>query len=179
MILHCVKKSLREEGKTKVAWLIALFGIYAVMLVWLVLFKLHFAIPLPRPRQINLVPFYDPNAPGVFPVWDVLLNILAFVPLGLYLSMLRVPAKWAIPIGAAASLGFELTQLIFAIGVSDLTDLITNTAGTAAGVGIYLLLVRLCKDRPRLDRILLVPATAATALALLYAAVMLAAELCL
>ena len=41
------------------------------------------------------------------------------------------------------SLCFEVLQWVFAIGSSDITDLITNTAGGVLGTGVYFVLRKL------------------------------------
>ena len=45
------------------------------------------------------------------------------------------------------SLTFETVQWIFSIGVSDITDLITNTTGVLVGVGLYYLLKKIFKEK--------------------------------
>ena len=71
---------------------------------------------------------------------DVLLNVAGFIPLGFfvcaYLSSVqtRRAALAAIIVGAAISLTIELLQVYIPTRDSDLTDLVTNTAGTIVGV---------------------------------------------
>ncbi len=149
-------------------WLQILFGLYALLLVWLVLFKLDFVIPH-RDRGVNLIPFYYQDAPNwQMPFGEILFNVLAFLPLGIYLKMPGASAKQIIPIGATASLLFELTQWIFAMGITDVTDLVTNTLGTACGVGLYWLLDRISKKPERLRKGLTITATVGTSLAAAY-----------
>ncbi len=143
------------------AWLCILFGAYLALLVWLVLFKLGFRIPH-RPRGFNFIPFYSESFTGL--LWDVALNVCAFLPLGIYLKMIGLSTPKTVLGGAAGSLFFELTQLAFAMGRTDITDLITNTLGTLCGAGLYLLLGRLTKHSDRLDRRLLITATVVTGL---------------
>ena len=50
----------------------------------------------------------------------------------------------------ATSLSLELIQLAFAIGGADITDLITNTLGAAAGIFIYLLSTKIFKNEKKL-----------------------------
>ena len=50
----------------------------------------------------------------------------------------------------------EAGQYIFRLGSSDITDLITNTLGTIAGVILYALLLRIFRNREKVDRILIV-----------------------
>ncbi len=146
-------------------WLIVLLSIYAALLVWLVLFKLGFQIPH-RPRGFNFIPFYTESLAGL--VWDVALNILAFLPLGIYLKMLGLSLPKTTLVGAAVGLSFELIQFSFAMGRADITDLLTNTLGATLGAGLYILFRRLFKAPEKLDRLLLWLATAVSCLALAY-----------
>jgi len=132
-----------------------LFCIYCLVLIWVVLFKASFSWDairlLVREREINLIPFYGLGE-LVFLNREMLLNIIVFVPLGTYLCMLGAPAKRAIPYGFLVSLCLETIQLVTRLGTFDVTDMITNTAGTALGVCAYLLLRLLVKDKKTADR---------------------------
>jgi len=132
-----------------------LFCIYCLVLIWVVLFKTSFSWDairlLVREREINLIPFYGLGE-LVFLNREMLLNIIVFVPLGTYLCMLGAPAKRAIPYGFLVSLCLETIQLVTRLGTFDVTDMITNTAGTALGVCAYLLLRLLVKDKKTADR---------------------------
>ena len=132
-----------------------LFCIYCLVLIWVVLFKASFSWDairlLVREREINLIPFYGLGE-LVFLNREMLLNIIVFVPLGTYLCMLGAPAKRAIPYGFLVSLCLETIQLVTRLGTFDVTDMITNTSGTALGVCAYLLLRLLVKDKKTADR---------------------------
>jgi len=118
-----------------------LFVLYVLLLVWVVLFKLRFPLNLGgmhRVREVNLIPFYHGNVPeGDDPWMGDLLNGLIFVPFGFLLrKSFHIKVGWCVLIGAGLSLAFELAQYIFSIDSTDITDLITNTLGGAAGVGL-------------------------------------------
>ena len=103
-----------------------LFTMYIFLVIWIILFKLAISIDqLPQFRSINLIPFYYPNK-TTYQIREVLDNLIIFIPFGLYL---------------------KLSQYIFCIGASDITDLITNTTGALVGVGIYFLLKKIFKDK--------------------------------
>jgi glycopeptide antibiotics resistance protein len=121
---------------------IVVFAVYFVLLVWLVLFK--FAVSLddvPRLRGINLVPFYYDTENSVH-LKEVVYNILVFVPLGVYLSAFMSKKTLVIRILPCflLSLAFEVIQWIFAIGASDITDVIGNTFGGILGLILFWLL---------------------------------------
>lgn len=63
---------------------------------------------------------------------DIALNILLFIPLGILIG-----AKRAILIGLALSVGIELTQYVFKLGVCEADDVLNNTIGTAIGFSLY------------------------------------------
>jgi glycopeptide antibiotics resistance protein len=124
-------------------------GIYLILLVWLILFKLstNFA-DLSHIRSINFIPFKGAmtvNQAAEFK--EILYNIIVFIPLGVYVSVFK--SDWSgakrIALCLGASFIFEALQFIFAIGVSDITDLITNTLGGLIGIMAYGALRNRCK----------------------------------
>lgn len=124
-----------------------LFTIYLFLVIWIILFKLSVSIEqLPHFRSINLIPFYYPNK-TTYQIKEVLENMIIFIPFGLYLKTLNIHNSRTIFLGFLLSLSLELSQYIFGIGASDITDLITNTIGVIIGVGIYQLLKKLFKDK--------------------------------
>lgn len=130
---------------------IALFAAYSVVLVWVVIFKTQFSFSdLPHYREINLIPFAGSAiANNQLNYKEILWNIMVFIPFGLYWSHIKQgwPFWKKILLIAGVSLVFELIQLIFAIGGSDITDLISNTLGGAIGIGLYAALFRLLKEK--------------------------------
>lgn len=126
------------------------FGFYFILLVWLVLFKLNFnLLEVSHIRTINLIPFwYDGSAAFQVHLKEMFYNVLVFIPLGLYVSIFRpdwVFRKKVLPC-FAVSLLFESLQYAFALGVTDVTDLITNTLGGVAGVLLYTLFRKLFRE---------------------------------
>ena len=119
-------------------WTTGLLIFYLIALTWIILFKLQFSITdLPHLRNINLIPFGESViANGRIYINEIIWNLLVFIPYGLFIHILwegRPLLKQFFPI-ICTSLLFEIIQFIFAIGASDITDLITNTLGGIIGV---------------------------------------------
>jgi glycopeptide antibiotics resistance protein len=125
-------------------------GIYVLVLVWVVLLKIHtdgFGDLFGR-RSINLVPFGGTGAGGLGSS-ELAVNVLAFIPLGVLVYLAtrrRNVARTFLPI-VGVSLIFEIVQYAFGIGASDITDVLTNSAGGVIGIGIAWLGLRLLGDR--------------------------------
>ena len=123
-----------------------LLVVYLFVLTWIILFKMQFSFQgLPHFREINLIPTGSVIVNNQIDYSNTIYNVLAFIPFGIYISMLK--PNWSflkkiVPI-AGVSLLFETLQFIFAIGVSDITDLIGNTLGGIIGVGVYFVFFKL------------------------------------
>lgn len=155
---------------------LVLFVIYLLALTWLILFKLQFSIPVTKEgRVVNLIPLlgsFGDN--GVIRFAEIRVDILAFIPFGIYICMLKVKWPFAKKVLATVvlTLAFEITQFIFAIGRADITDVLSNTLGGIIGIGIYALLSKVLKGRT--NKVLNVLAAVFTTLALLLVALLLA-----
>ena len=68
--------------------------------------------------------------------------------------MLNKNNKKVILYGFIFSLVLEISQFIFGLGATDITDVITNTSGTILGVLGYLILVKLFKNKDKINNIL-------------------------
>lgn len=128
----------------------ALFIIYLVALVWLILFKMELSFSdLPELRNINLIPFADSAVVnGTIDISEIVDNLLAFIPFGVFTGMLlegKSLVKRIAPI-FLTSFAFEAIQFIFAIGASDITDLVMNTVGGIIGIGIFAICSKIFKD---------------------------------
>jgi glycopeptide antibiotics resistance protein len=133
-------------------WLtVVLFVIYILVLAGVILFKLPFySGPSEGIRVINLIPFQGSFEEYGGILWEEIRNnILVFIPLGIYICMLKGSwpfVKKVLPI-IGLTLAFEVTQFVFAIGRTDITDILDNTLGGIIGIGVYALLFKAFKDR--------------------------------
>ncbi len=136
-----------------------LFVLYLLFLVWLVIFKFRFDITSifdHEHRSLNLIPFAAPSiVNGQINLGEMIMNCVFFIPLGLLLHVnfkhIRfLPKLFFVLI---FSLAAELIQYIFAIGATDITDLITNTLGGFLGLTLYQLCNKFIKTH-RLDSII-------------------------
>lgn len=127
-----------------------LYVVYLILLVWIILLKTEFSFDdIYRMRNANFIPF-DGTAiiNGQLHYQEIYLNVLIFVPFGIYLSMLK--PHWSFikkitPI-FLTSLFFESSQYIFAIGATDITDLIGNTLGGILGILAYRMIQKMIKS---------------------------------
>lgn len=128
---------------------IGLFMAYLVVLIRIVLFKqvalynLSAAIGSMK-RTINIIPFksvldmINNNISITRILENMLGNIAIFIPFGLLFPILqRDKSKKIILYGLITSAFIEITQYVFALGSSDIDDLVFNTLGTFIGYMIY------------------------------------------
>ena len=137
----------KSNKEKKITYLV--FGIYLIFLCWLVLFKCAISIEdIPHFRGVNLIPFYYNNENSVH-LKEVVYNIVVFIPAGFYFTALFGKEKklTGVFITAILSLLFEITQWIFSIGASDITDLITNTLGGICGLFLFILMGKISYSR--------------------------------
>lgn len=135
-----------------------IFIIYCFILVWVVLFKTAFSFDeilfLKSQRSLNLIPFDFIFNANKFHIRETLLNLFAFIPFGLYLRMINASVKHTILYGIGLSLIFELAQFVFAIGICDVTDLITNTFGTFLGICLYFILLKIFSNKQKAHKVI-------------------------
>ena len=155
------------QSKKQTRWMLGLFLIYFVVIIWVIIFKMSFSIhELTQLRSINLIPYGDSaivNQQVDFS--EIYMNILAFVPFGIYLAMLKPNSAIVklVAIVGFTSLSIEVIQYLFAIGASDITDLIGNTFGGLLGILFDRVSVKTLKSRQKTNKIFNILATIATA----------------
>lgn len=118
-----------------------LFFIYLSALVWIIIFKLQFSIDnIDRVRSINLIPFKGVTIVnhGIY-ISEIVNNVIIFIPFGIYMKILKIDWTFSKNILTffVVSLLLEIVQYAFAVGRSDITDIIENTLGGCIGIFVY------------------------------------------
>ena len=117
-----------------------LLAVYLSVLFWIIVLKLNISFSYKGTRNVNLIPFREPllyNARIDYN--EIFLNILIFVPLGLYVGILfkKLSTTRKIFSFFLISLICELSQFVLKIGAFDITDLINNTLGGIIGLILF------------------------------------------
>ncbi len=108
-------------------------ALYILLITWIIVFKFRIDITsLKYIRSINLIPFKTNGA--INGMKETLVNLILFIPFGMYLEYLLKIKKLNIIIIILTSFCYEIMQYIFHIGVSDITDIIMNTLGGIIGI---------------------------------------------
>lgn len=128
-----------------------LLFIYLLVLTWIILFKMQIDIVNLEMdyHNINLIPFQGSLIINGKMDWtEIILNVIAFIPYGVYISMLKENRNIflkTLPVFLTSFL-YEAIQYIFAIGASDITDLLGNTLGGLIGIALFWLLSKILKE---------------------------------
>lgn len=115
-------------------------AVYLLILLWLVLFKFSFdfsgVLLYFQHRGLNLLPFAGISR---HTIREMIENFIVFVPFGLLLSasFKRVKLWRKLAVISTVSVAVEVLQYIFAIGLTDITDVIMNTLGGLVGLLAY------------------------------------------
>jgi glycopeptide antibiotics resistance protein len=135
----------------------SLFSVYLIALYWIIVLKFNLTAYHDRvERAINMIPFREAVLFQSPIDWnDTLLNILIFIPFGLYVGLLW--EKWSIvrkiALFFSASLVLETSQYTLVVGAFDITDLINNTLGGILGLLIMMMLERTFQSRAKAQRL--------------------------
>ena len=114
-----------------------LFAAYLFILLWVVLFKFAYdpvaVLRESHTRGVNWVPFTQAYYS------EMIANFVAFVPFGVMLGVNFKRARFGNMAAAifAFSLAVEIAQYALALGITDVTDVITNTLGGCTGLAAY------------------------------------------
>lgn len=150
--------SLKKEETLRIISIV-LFTIYLGILVWIIIFKcnlinsIHLSYDFLKDMTVKerflsfIIPFknYFPetiDAPKYLFNSDDLLNIIIFIPIGIYSSYFIKKANFikVFIITLLTSLFFELFQLFSIIGSFAIQDFITNITGGLIGYLVYRLI---------------------------------------
>lgn len=154
---------MTKADRMKTVMLYCVFFFYIILLIK-ILFLSRVSLPeLFNPqrtieRSLNWIPFYSISqylSGGTenlkrFAFGNVVGNILVFIPLGAYLTVLRKNKK-VLPnllFVFIVSLSVEIMQGILGIGAADIDDILLNCLGGLAGIlGLRFLLLILCDEK--------------------------------
>jgi len=145
----------------------ALFVIYLLALIWILLFKLGVQFSYMGNRNVNLIPFREfLTSRGRVDVGEVIMNVLIFVPLGIYsgVTFRRWSFVMKLFFAFSISLMFEGLQYILRIGAFDITDIINNSLGGMLGLAIFEILEKVFHDSVKSRKFINVIAGLGTAL---------------
>ena len=143
----------------------ALFIIYLAALVWIILFKLGVQFSYMENRRVNLIPFKGfITAKGFIGKGETLLNIMIFIPLGIYAGVLLKRRSFGnnILFFCFISVLLEAFQFIFRIGALDITDIITNTVGGIAGLLVFKLVEKIFNNNTKAEKFINIIAVTGT-----------------
>lgn len=152
--------NIRSEKLLKMLSII-IFILYMIILVWVIIFKCNMlqsvestyiffkGFTLKERFEYFLIPFMD-YFEGPFvneferTFSDDVLNVLIFIPFGLYVSYFIKKNKFGkvVLLSFLLSLFFEMFQLFSAIGCYSTKDLITNVLGGIFGFLLYKILYK-------------------------------------
>lgn len=134
------------------------FVLYLCVLIWVILFHgtletLNSAFD-PDLRSLNFYLYFNGR--------ESILNMLIFVPVGLYIDILlnRKVYMWKFGAILVTTLLFEILQFIFAIGGTDIMDIINNSIGGLVGLAICHCARRILKSH--FDKIVVYSSTVCT-----------------
>lgn len=157
-----------DNGARKLS--ILLFATYLVILFWIIVFKVNTEVVFGITRSINLIPLGQSlMTNGQIDFSEIILNIIIFLPLGIYAGLLFKKSSFWKKVLLFFSTSFicELSQFILGVGFSDITDIINNTLGGILGLAIYAGIERAFKDSIKTQRFINIAATIVTVLVLL------------
>lgn len=147
---------LSSMTKKRLLFTAFLFGVYLLILIKLIVFKLPADLTTANPwlafSNGNYLPFktilgYLGGEPSWRIAMDNLLgNVLLFVPLGIFLPSLWRTITWkgVLTVALGFSVALEISQL-FVVGTPDIDDVILNSLGVILGYGVFLYFVSMVK----------------------------------
>ena len=160
-----------------------LLAVYIAALTWVILFKMATSSQdislMAGVRSVNLIPFGEfAQQNGGINFSEIINNVIAFIPCGIYIGVLckdmRLYKK--ILLALMVTVIFEVLQYIFALGRSDITDVIENTLGGALGIGIVGILRKIFADEIKMRKIVMIIMAGITIAAIGFATILVVAN---
>ncbi len=153
-----------------------LFAIYLIAIFEIIVFKMQLPFSdMGHLRKINLIPFSESLIiNGRIDFSEIIMNFIIFIPLGIYLEFVlykRTMIKKVLFI-FLISLLCEVLQYIFAVGASDITDIINNTAGGVTGLLIIKAALKIFRNNEKVQKAVNILATIGTVTMLLLISVL-------
>ena len=160
----------RNDNNTANKLTTVLFIIYLVALLWILVLKLGVRFSYMANRSVNLIPFREPLIlNGKIDFGEMILNVIIFVPLGIYAGILF--KKWIfgkkVLLFFSISLMIESLQFILKAGAFDITDIINNTFGGIIGFMIFKAIEMVFKNSVTAQKFINIIATIGTILMIL------------
>lgn len=152
-----------NEKHTSYLLTFILVFIYLIALIWILLFKMGVEFSYMENRNINLIPFSEfLSDTGTGDPGGLVLNIIIFIPLGLYSGLIF--KSWSMVqntgLFLSTSLLIESIQYFMRIGAFDITDIITNTSGGILGILLYKTIEKMAGNPYRAQKWINIIATA-------------------
>ena len=149
--------------------LYAVLIFYVILLLSILIFKyvsplVLFNVNRPIYRSVNILPFQSiksylfgiANVSRTVTFNNVLGNIGLFIPLGIYLQLLKRDKRMFINIFFVLLVSFsvEIIQFIFGIGATDIDDILLNCLGGIIGISCYRFLLVFIKEDNKIRNII-------------------------
>jgi glycopeptide antibiotics resistance protein len=122
------------------------FSFYLFLLIWIIALKFNAdwvkeigeyfrSLPLQERVGMGFIPFYSMFKNGFYFNLDYFMNVIIYLPLGIYLKQIFENKNWLIIIIVIfSSLIFEIIQLLTGFGGCDGSDLFCNSLGGILGI---------------------------------------------
>ena len=160
-----------------------LLAVYIAALAWVILFKAATSASdisyLMGVRSVNLIPFWETaQLNGGIDFSEIINNVIVFIPCGIYISILckDLQVYKKILLALMVTVIFEVLQYIFALGRSDITDVIGNTLGGALGIGIVGILRKIFADEIKMRKLVMIIMAGITIAAIGFATILVVAN---
>jgi glycopeptide antibiotics resistance protein len=154
----------RERIKT-----VFLYGVFLCYILFLIKLLILSRVSLSENRSINLIPFYSiteyisgsTSNLKRFAFSNVVGNIVIFVPLGLYLPLLKKDKRVITNLLFIflVSLFVEIIQGLFGLGASDIDDIILNCLGGWIGILGYKFSLFILRDEKKVHTVITILST--------------------